>query len=174
MSSRRRRLVLAGSSCAIVVLTLLLLRLEYSRRFRSAIESGRRASVVGMALEAYAVDHAGSLPPILESVAPGVVLVAEGAAAGKVECPAWPPVTPVAVLRPFLERYVGRFPLSDAWGYPLRYAVSADYRHYVVLSVGSDGEVDEVFSDDWTVWDSGRDIVFIDGSFRSFLAGRTH
>ncbi len=90
-------------------------------------------------------------------------------------CPPYPRVSAEwthPFVRPF---YTTRaVPLRDGWGNPLLCSVSSDGQHYIIVSLGSDGQRDTSCSFVWPETESWHDIVLIDGSYVSAPSGWTH
>ena len=64
-------------------------------------------------------------------------------------------------------------PVRDPWGHSYVYATTTDARHYVLISLGSDGRlnVDAPVAMAWDLRESWRDIVVADGTFVSYPYG---
>ncbi len=140
---------------------------------RRIVRSARCCLEIGLALEAYAVDHQGQGPEVLAAIAP--LQPAPMSSAGNRQMPTWPPHTPVVFLRPYLvPRYISSMPDTDAWGHPLLFSLSPDRHRYVVASLGSNASPEPRIAFAWPRHQVWRDIVFADGSFLSLADGFTH
>jgi hypothetical protein len=123
----------------------------------------------GVALEAFAQDH-GGLFPLASEGDPGEPLLEPSRFEWGQPC-AWPlrasaGLDEIAFL---LEpRYISSLPRRDAWGNPLLYGTSQDLRSYAIVSRGRNGLVERC---QCFTWREDGDLVYSDGSFRSFTEG---
>jgi hypothetical protein len=105
------------------------------------IETLEAMRAVQTAVEAYAVDH-----------------------------PAYPAAATMEELRALVQpTYIGATPMTDAWGTPLRYVVSADGKRYVLVSAGSDRRFDQAtWATPVFLSESARDAVLTSEGWASY------
>jgi general secretion pathway protein G len=84
----------------------------------------------------------------------------------------YPEVADIRAVVPLVEPdYIGRLPVSDAWGGALVYEVAEEGRSYVLRSLGSDGTAEEGEPRGAT-HEHAADIVCANGSFLQWPVGR--
>jgi len=69
--------------------------------------------------------------------------------------------------------FTKELPTVDYWQHPFFWDVSADRKHFIVISLGSDGEADTDLVSYFSAKDSWHDIAFYDLFFLSFAEGYT-
>ena len=86
----------------------------------------------------------------------------------------WPidPRREVSKLKPLLVPWFTKeLPTVDYWGHPLYYDVSADRKHLVVISLGSDGDADQDLVSYFPVKEPWHDVACFDMCLLSFAYG---
>lgn len=86
----------------------------------------------------------------------------------------WPvhPKRRVSELQDVLvPKYVSELPNEDWWGNPLYFDITKDRKHYLIMSLGSDGKPDPDFTSSWDISDTHYDIVLYDAFFVSLPKG---
>jgi general secretion pathway protein G len=67
--------------------------------------------------------------------------------------------------------YISQPPVTDGWGHPLQYFLSASGSDYGIFCLGRDGKSDEVYTVCGTTTNFNSDILYFDGTFIQWPEG---
>jgi type II secretory pathway pseudopilin PulG len=166
----RLAILVVGVALAALLLHDFFQKVSQGRERARAIRSMMAIRAAGVALEAYAAEHGGLFPPAVERDATRQRLDLPRFEWG--ETCAWPSgaTSALSEVASLLERaYIEELPRDDAWGNPILYATSPDLRSYTIVSAGGNGTLEPFQRHTWS---HGGDVVYSDGTFRSYLEGR--